>query len=78
MSSKENAPRPELTQQASYYTFRTLADGETVARTIEIVPSEVMLDVDADGRVLGCEVLGEHNWFSVMGRILDASRWAVK
>lgn len=64
-----------LRHRTSYFTMRRLAEGETVARTIEIVPDTVMLDVDSEGRALGVEVLGECNWFSVMGQIVEASRW---
>lgn len=42
---------------ASYIDLRERGEGD-VARTIEVVPDHLLIDVDDDGRVLGVEKLG--------------------
>jgi hypothetical protein len=43
---------------ASYMDLRTRGEGD-VARTIEIVPGALMLDIDDEGRALGIEKISD-------------------
>jgi len=64
-------------------SYATLAHGGIppggVARTVEATES-IMVDVDADGTVLGVEVIGEGNWadglvaLAMTGRLRVAPR----
>src|SRR5688500_16056855 len=42
----------------TYITIRELAPGETVHRTIEAIDTELLVDIDSDGNVLGIEGIG--------------------
>lgn len=49
--------------RAIYFTLRELAEGEHAARTVQVGGDEsTMADLDADGRLIGIEVLspGRH------------------
>ena len=41
---------------AAYITFRELAEGEVITRSVEVVPDQVLVDFDAEGRIVGMDV----------------------
>lgn len=57
---------------ASYVTLRS----GTVARTAE-ASLEMMVDLDADGRVLGVEVIGDGDWRDALVALAVAGRLRV-
>jgi uncharacterized protein YuzE len=60
----------------AYVHVRQLREGEHVARTVEVLPGELMVDVDADGAVLGIETIGKMVDIDTLYQIVRAVRWA--
>ena len=60
-----------LTNVAAYWT---LAEGD-VARTVEVIPGECMVDVDANGAVVGLEMLGSTDPGDFIFAILRLARF---
>src|SRR5258707_1493215 len=59
---------------ALYITLRELGDGEYVARTVEI-DNDTNADHDADGKLIGIEVLSAHGRLWPLPEILR--RWEI-
>jgi uncharacterized protein YuzE len=59
--------------QAAYYGVCERGKGDVVC-TIEIERDTVVVDVDDEGRVLGIEVLGDHDPVGVPWRVLAGLR----
>jgi len=55
----------------AYTTIRPLPDGKTVHRTVEVVEGEVLVDLTAEGQVIGIETIGR----DLPGALFDILRW---
>lgn len=51
----------------AYYTVNA---NRQIARTVEVIEGRVMVDVDDGGRVVGIEVLGDHDPVLVYALVL--------
>lgn len=56
-------------------SYATLADGD-IARTVEATGS-IMVDVDAEGKVLGVEVIGKGSWLDGLAALAIQGRLRV-